>query len=117
MKNKKEVKSMKFVFAMWVWYIGSPPETARQTWQVKTFGSESKAKTWLAHNSYQLFQAEGVVLEIECEADIPPVPVQHAKLYVGDRESDSYHRAGRYPALDKSDIENKKHVRYGWEMR
>ncbi len=100
MKNKKEIKAMKMVFAVWYWNLHCHPSESGSHWMVKPFGSESRAKTWISHNFWQLFQAEGLHIEIECEADLPNVPPDGAKLLVGERGSKNYSRGGRYPVVE-----------------
>jgi hypothetical protein len=102
MKTKKEDKSMKMVFAVWYWNIHCDPSKGFSPWMVKSFGSESKAETWISQNHWQFFQAEGLHIEIECEADIPNIPPDEAKLLIGERGSGDFRRPGRYPAIDNA---------------
>jgi len=113
---------MKTIFAVWYWNTHCRPSGGSLPWNIKSFGSESRAQTWISQNFYQFFQAEGLHIEIECEADIPIDPPEGAKLLVGDRGFENYSRPGRYPPLlifsDKNPkIEkHRNHHRVNWSQ-
>lgn len=89
---------MKIVFAVWYWNIHCDPSKGFSPWMTKSFGSESRAETWISQNHWQFFQVEGLHIEVECDADIPNMPPEEAKLLVGERGSVNFSRPGRYPA-------------------
>ena len=117
---KKEQKSIKTVYAVWYWNLHCDPAKTARTWYIKIFGSQSRAETWISHNFWQFFQAEGLYIEMECEADLPVAPPANAKLLVGERGSIHYGRGGRYPAQHiVQNLEGEKHrqsIRVNWSQ-
>jgi hypothetical protein len=100
---------MKTIFAVWVWHVGCSEKDDHGHWQVKSFGSASRAATWISQNFCQFVKAFGAHIEVECDADIPVCPPEDAILLVGDIDSNNHKQAGRYPAVNKSASTQSRH--------
>ena len=92
---------MKTVFVVWYWHVGCPLRGEKKPWNSKHFGSESRASTWLSHNFWFIFLAEGAYCDIDADADIPEAPPSGSRLLIGDRDSNNYHKGGRFPVVPK----------------